>query len=113
MTTDRAGRVIWSRDRALRVFIPQRRPGMHHSVPALAHSVFTLLLADSAILREILMCLDTPDRLVRGPSAIQSYRYGFLLASRIVPAHRGCLSVASVAPLVPIKSWQFVDLLIH
>lgn len=86
---------------------------MQYIHPALALAVFTLLLADSAIDRGILMRLDTPDRLVRGSPAIQSYRYGFLLASRIVPAHRGCLSVASVAPLVPIKSWQFVDLLIH
>ena len=68
--------------------------------PALAPAVFILLLADSAIRRGILMRLDTPDRLVRGSPAIHSYRYGFLLASRIVPAHRGSVSIAPIAPLV-------------
>ncbi len=61
---------------------------MWNIYPALAQSVFILLLADFAILRETLMRLDTPDRLVRGSPAIHSYRSGFLLASRIMPALR-------------------------
>lgn len=69
--------------------------------PALAPSVFILLLADPAMRRGIPMRLDTPDRLVRGSPAIQSYRYGFLLASRIVRAHRVRHSIALIAPSVP------------
>lgn len=73
---------------------------MWNIYPALAHSVFILLLADFANCREIPMRLDTPDRLVRGSPAIHLYRYGFLLASRIVQAHRGQLSIAPIAPFV-------------
>jgi len=73
---------------------------MKNIYPALAQSVFILLLADFATLCEIPMCLDTPHRLVRGSPATRLYRYGFLLASRLVPVHRDGVSLAPIAPLV-------------
>lgn len=78
----------------------RRGPVMWNIYPALAQSVVILLLADFAILREILMRLDTPDRLVRGSPAIHSNRSSYLLASRIMPAPRGRISIAPIAPSV-------------